>query len=207
MERLCYVKIIVKCLKLGFTPIFLNELKIEIQIIIISAGDIFQNLFFLESLKGKNNLLLAVGSKQVYYHSITNENTNSVIFLNFIKELINKIKINKNNIYVLIMDNLPCHKKDDVNQFLVDPKINAVFTAPYNSSFNAVELSFRSIKRKTYSNIYCSLEEMKNDIINYLKSKEIEYALRANFNETIKQYIAYCEQKNSINLNSFNYID
>lgn len=54
--------------------------------------------------------------------------TNSVVFLNFIKELIDKTKINKNINFILIMDKLSCHRKDDVIQllFLFDSKIKVI---------------------------------------------------------------------------------
>lgn len=45
------------------------------------------------------------------------------------------------------------------------------------SVFNAIELTFRAIKRITYSNLYNSMEEVYNDAINFLKGEQIKKTL------------------------------
>ena len=81
------------------------------------------------------------------------ENTNSEIFLEFIREINDIIKVDKSKKYFLIMDNLICYKNDKVIDILVKSNLCSIFNAPYNSIFNSAELSFREIKRKIYSNI------------------------------------------------------
>lgn len=44
-----------------------------------------------------------------------------------------------------------------------------VFSAPYKSIFNAVELSFSAINKMAYSNLLNTIEEAENDIFNYLE--------------------------------------
>ena len=66
------------------------------------------------------------------------------------KGLSKKLKLDQTNKYILIMDNLPSHKKWNVIKFFVNEKLNVIFNAPYNSIFNSVELSLRAIKKRTY---------------------------------------------------------
>lgn len=73
------------------------------------------------------------------------------------------------------------------------------------SNFNVIELSFRSIKKITYSNLYNSIEEVNEDVSKYLLSKEINNTLLLNYKETINQYILFFEQNKDINLNNFNF--
>ncbi len=79
-------------------------------------------------LKKKDNLLLAIGTQNIFHYIITSDNTNSDIFLSFLQEVINKIRKERNNKYILIMDNLSCHKNDNIIQFLVEEKQNVIFT-------------------------------------------------------------------------------
>ena len=70
------------------------------------------------------------------------------------------------------MDNFPAHKTSDVYEFLKGNKICTVFNASYKSIFNAIELSFRAIKKITYSNLYNTIEEAEKDIYNYFESED-----------------------------------
>lgn len=63
------------------------------------------------------------------------------------KELLDVI--NKKNIkpYLIVLDNLFVHKIKDLFQFYKDNKINIVFNSPYASKFNAIEYTFRDLKK------------------------------------------------------------
>ena len=168
LDCLCFIKIIQKCMKLGFRLIFLDESKIE------TTNNHYrcwryknEEIYFGNKKNEKNNLLLAIGVDKVIHYYLTQENTNSEIFLEFMKELVKKLKLDQTNKYILIMDNLSSHKKGNVIKFFVDEKLNVLFNAPYapySIFFNSVELIFRSIKKRTYSKLYQSLEEVKKDI-------------------------------------------
>ena len=84
-----------------------------------------------------------------------------------------------------------------------ESKINVLFNAPYNSIFNAVELCFKAIKKKTYNNLFNSLDEINIFIKNYLDGSEINHTLLENYKETLNQYIAYSERNKNLNLNNF----
>ena len=207
LDSLCFIKIVQKSIKLGFSLIFLDESKIEIENNHYRCWRYpSETIYFGDKIKYKNNLILAVGEDKVIHYIITKENTNSEIFLDFMKGLCDKLNLDKNKKYLIIMDNHPSHKKGNVIQYFVKEKLNIIFNAPYNSPFNAVELAFRSIKRKTYSKIYSSIDEVKSDIIEYLESEDIKKTLFANFNETIRKYIIYTEDSSDININNFDNI-
>lgn len=45
------------------------------------------------------------------------------------------------------MDNLSSHKSSKLMEFYDKHKINVLFNTPYLSNFNAIELSFRNLKK------------------------------------------------------------
>lgn len=199
-----FIKSFVRALKSGFEPIFIDESKIELVNNHFKCWRMVnETIHFGNTSKIKNNLLLAVGKDFVSHYSITTENTNSNNFLIFLKELSEKLLLNKDKNYVFIMDNLICHKNDEVIKYLVNSRLCTIFNAPYCSMFNAVELAFRAIKRKIYANLYNSIEDVKNEINNYLKNENISLTLVANYCETLEQYLLYLENNKSVNLNNF----
>ena len=191
-------------MELGFYPIFLDESKIELVNNHYKCWRFYrEEIYFDNPGKQKNNLILAVGINKIFHYSLRVENTNATIFLDFLKELVEIIKEDKEKKYVIIMDNLVCHKKKEVINFLVESKTNVIFNARYMSIFNCVELAFRAIKKQIYANIYNSIDEIKNDIIEYLNNDIIKKTLIGNFCETISQYISYSEKNSDVNLNNF----
>lgn len=127
----------------------------------------------METQLKKNNIILAIGIDNVIHFKISNENINTKNFLEFIKEMKNQHIVDVPTKYFIIMDNLPLHKNNEIIKFLVESILNVIFKAPYCSIFNSVELSFRTIKRKIYSNIYTTIEEINEEIKKYLEDKEI----------------------------------
>lgn len=77
-----------------------------------------EQLYYGASPKDKTNLLLAIGTCKIYHYKFSRENTTTSIFIDFLKELIDKIIEEKDNKYVLIMDNLPSHKTSKVIDYL-----------------------------------------------------------------------------------------
>ena len=200
---LCFIKILTKCLKLNFEPIFIDESKIELCNNHFKTWRLkYEEINFGNSSRVKSNLILAVGKNKVYYYKILTENCTAEIFLQFLVDLEGKLEIDKNKKYVYILDNCSVHKTHEIITYLVSKKRNVIFTAPYNSCFNCVELSFRAIKRITYQNIYDDIQLANNDIIKYLGGEDITKTLYYNFCETINQYISYSEKYIDLNLNN-----
>lgn len=74
--------------------------------------------------------------------------------MKFIENVILKLKEKKIEKYVLILDNLSCHKTQEIFNLYNEKKINVLFNSPYLSNWNCIELAFRALK--------------KNIIVNYL---------------------------------------
>ena len=197
-----FIKIFVRSIKLGFKPIFIDETKIEMKNNHFKIWRLRnEQIYFGNSSKEKTNMILAVGKDQIYHYKIIDDNVNTTIFIAFLDELIETLKNNNENKYILILDNLKVHKTEEVYKFLIEKNICAIFNAPYMSIFNSIELSFRSIKKIIYSNLYNSIKDVKEDVIKYLKSDDISKTLLYNYKETISQYLLYSEKNNSLNLN------
>ena len=162
-----------------------------------------EQIYYGNTSRGKTNMILAVGINKIYFYKIIDENVNSNVFIEFLKGLLNSLNQVKEGKYILILDNLKVHKTDEVFKFLKENNICVAFNAPYMSIFNSIELSFRSIKKNIYSNIYESIDDVKKDVIEYLKSSDITKTLLYNYKETISQLILYSEKNKCLNLNNF----
>lgn len=114
-------------------------------------------------------------------------------------ELINKIQ----NIsdYIFIMDNLRVHLSKEIKELVKLYKIKIIYTVPYESSFNPIELSFRFIKNKIYRHIYSNIKELQDDVEKIINTKEFEVSLKKNFAETLEKYQIYINNNININLN------
>lgn len=208
LDCLCYIKTFIKCVKLGFQPLFLDESKIEIMNNHYRCWrEKSETIYFGDAIKNKKNLILAVGQDEAIHYKLTEENTNTEVFLQFLKELKVQMDKKKNNQYFIIMDNLPTHKDTRIIQYLDESKMNVLFNVPYYSQFNSIELTFKALKRKIYSHLYESFEQVDKEINNFLEDKAIKITLLGNYIETLNQYITYIEKNNYININGFKIIE
>ena len=73
----------------------------------------------------------------------------------------------------------------------------------YCSQFNPIELIFKSLKRKIYSHLYETFEQVDKEVINFFEDKSIEITVLGNYAETLNQYINYIENNNNIDINGF----
>ena len=87
------------------------------------------------------------------------------------------------------------------NAVLFKKKLKVLFNIPYESYFNMVELCFRALKNHIYKNLYSSIKEMENDLVNLLNSETIKNQLPLLFKETLKEYIKFIKENINDNLN------
>ena len=130
-------------MKLNFKLIFIDESSIQsYNNNYRTWRSKYEQIYFKVDTK-KRNLIAAVDNKSVIYYEINEENTDESIFLKFMKNL--KIKLELMNIsnFVIILDNLSCHKTQVLKNFYIEEKINVIFNSPYHSDFNCIELFFR----------------------------------------------------------------
>ena len=101
-------------------------------------------------------------------YKITGKNTDEEIFMNYINELNEISSKDDKKRYVIIMDNLSCHRTRQMLDFYDKNKMNVIFNITYKSNFNAIELAFRIIKFKIYKKLYESIDSVLNDIKNII---------------------------------------
>lgn len=118
-----------------------------------------------------------------------------------------KKKLDELNIlnFVVILDNLSCHKTDLLLNFYNEQKINMIFNSPYHSNFNCIELFFRIIKKRLYEKLYKSADEAIEEIKQIINDKNLEKSLIQNFRETLENYYNYSISHKHLNLNNLEY--
>ena len=145
---------------------------------------------------------MSISTKGIIHYHINSENTKTNNFISYMKELIEII--NKKNMkpFLIVLDNLSVHKTKDLLDFYRSNKINIVFNSPYVSKFNAIEFTFRDLKKIVYSNVYENSEILLKDIQKILKSELFNKKTEINIREACINYLSfYSEQKNT-NLNN-----
>lgn len=86
-------------------------------------------------------------------------------------------------------------------KFVYKEKLKILYTVPYESVFNPIELSFRHFKNITYKMIASKISIIKHKVESILHSKEYEDIIYKNFLETLNKYINYCKINENIDLN------
>lgn len=205
-SSMCFIKILVRAINIGFKIYFMDESDISLKNNNFRCWRKNKELIYHNCTKNKrSNLLLIVDSNSVIYYKINNNPTNEKTFLEFMDEFLKIKKKDLNNKFILVLDNLACHKTSKVKQYFYDNKINVVFNTPYFSVFNCVELSFRYLKRHLYSNLFNNLEDAENEVKKLLEKEDIKATLKKNYRETLTTYLTYYLKHQNINLNNLNY--
>lgn len=198
-----FIKIIIRIIKLDLNPIFIDESKFTLKNQNFKTW-VNQNDLYHYGNKGneKRNIILAVGIEKLFHYEITDSNTNKIIFKRFMNKLIDEIIDVKN--YVFIMDNLSVHLTDEIKNLVNRYNLKIVYTVPYESSYNPIELSFRFIKNKIYRHIYSNMNDLKNDVENIIESFEFQRSLKFNWAETLEKYLIFINNNINENLNNAN---
>ena len=196
------LKIIIRHLKLGGYIIFIDESTFTtVNNNYKTWRHPSEQIFFDYNDNGKRNLLLAISHKKVEYFKINDCNTTSEVFKNFFIELLNNLDESEIKNAIFFMDNATVHSTLDLMQFYSEKKLKILYNVPYVSYFNIVELCFRTLKNHIYKNLYSSINEVENDLLNLLKSEKIKNQLPLLFKETLKQYIKFIKDNINYNLN------
>lgn len=200
-----FIKMITKCMILGFRILFLDETSI------LSTNNNYrgwrkksEELYFNIGPKRRENLLLIVSDEEVIHYKINSSNTNEQIFLGFMEEVYTILSKRNGQKFVILMDNLSVHRTKKLMEFYKDKKLNIIFNCVYRSNFNVIELAFRIIKFTLYNKLYENMESTIEDVKSILDDPKIKNALLHNFKETINQYINFFEKNEYLNLNNLN---
>ena len=157
------------------------------------------NLHYGPHKKDKINLILAVSVNKIVNYLMTKENTNKDIFYNFMSTTLEMLSEKEVKNSVFVMDNLSVHLCPNIKELMKNRKLKVLYTVPYESEFNPIELCFRYIKNFTYRKIYLKINELQKDVIEILKSERIKNSLFKNFNETLKKYYNFTKKNKDIN--------
>ena len=197
-----FIKIIIRCIHLGFKLIYIDESNIK------NKNNNFrclrmqnEQIYFNFKKISKFNLIMAIDDSSIIYYELTKETTNKDTFLKFIQKVILKLNEKKVEKYVLILDNLSCHKTQELFNFYNEKKINVLFNSPYLSNWNCIELAFRALKKKYYCQLFSEDEQLKNYVVNILTSEEYEKTLLFNYCETLKEYRSFIINNKNTNIN------
>lgn len=146
--------------------------------------------------KGKFNAIIAINEEKVLLYDLSSETINSKDFINFMDELILKLEKEKNRECIYILDNAKFHVSKECEKYFESKRIKIITIVPYMSSFNSIELLFRSLKNITYKKNYSSLLALKKEIISLLEEENIGNILKKNLIETFEGYKEYLKNKN-----------
>lgn len=196
-----FIKIIIKAMMLNYNFIFIDEsnfLLINNHYKTWTKED--ENIHYGPRKKDKLNIILAVSINKVVNYKFISENLNRNNFGDFFEETIEKISVDENKKTIWIMDNLPSHLCQNIKKIMKKFRLKVLFTVPYESSFNPIELAFRHIKNLIYKKIYMSINELKKDVIKIIEDDKIKESLFKNFIETLKKYLYFLENNLNINL-------
>ena len=161
-----------------------------------------EEIYFNLGSNKRKNLLMIVSENKLIHYKFTDENTNEKNFLQFISEVNDKLKEYSDKKFIIIMDNLSSHRTSKLLEFYSKNNLNIIFNCVYRSSFNAIELAFRSIKLKIYKKLYENIENVINDVKNFILDENFEKALYKNYIETILIYKDFYDKNKYFNLNS-----
>lgn len=149
----------------------------------------------------KVNLLMAVSTKKILYYKITTENTDGKIFSQFLKEFLVALNEEEKNTSLIILDNCTAHLVYECFQIFNENKLKVLFTVPYRSNFNQIELVFRSIKNITYKELFSSIENLKNRLEQIIKSEELNKTINLLFKDILNNYLNFIKEYKTFNLN------
>ena len=197
-----------------FLKIILRALKLDANLVFVDEAGFYvsnpnyrcwrkknQDVYNKINTKKKLNLIMGVSKNKIIHYELTYENTNSTTFLNFMKNLYDKLNEEEQKKTIFILDNLPAHLTGELFEYYKKKGIKILFNTPYLSKFNMIEYCFRSLKNITYKKNYRNINELKIDINILINDGYLERHLIKLFKETLENYLNYINEYKFINLN------
>lgn len=198
-----FIKIIIRAMLNNFNFIFIDESNF------LLVNNHFrtwvkekENLHYGPKKKDKINIILAVSVREVVNYKLIKDNINKNNFEDFMKETIELLSEDELKNTLFVMDNLSVHLSKNIKEIMQKNKLKILFTVPYESMFNPIELAFRYIKNIIYRKIYLNIKNMTKEIIDIITSDKIKECLYKNFIETLGKYVQFLEQNIEFNLDS-----
>jgi transposase len=130
-------------------------------------------------------LLLATTTKGVLHFHIKRENINSILFSDFIKEVIGKLE-EKN--YIFIFDNICFHHNKIMLNLITSNGHKYIFAPPYSPNNNPVESIFSIIKNKYNKIKYNNKNKVEKKIFDIIQEVILEFN---NFTNIFKRSLTF----------------
>ena len=197
-----FLKIILRAVKLNFNIIYIDESNFRIKQPNFKTWIKYGDQANIGSKKnGKINFLLALSAHKVINYKFTKLNTDTKLFKNFFIETILKLDDNEKKNSLFVMDNHVSHIGKQITDLVLKYKLKILYCVPYESCFNAIELSFRFIKNKIYKNIYFNIKSIESDVKLIINSDKFEKSLYKNYLETLRTYLFYINKNKEFDMN------
>ena len=137
---------------------------------------------------------MAIDDTQIIYAQLyKNDTIGADEFIDFLNELKNRIDKSSLSNTVFILDNASYHTGKKIKEFVEKNKLKFLFTIPYKSEYNPIELSFNLIKNHTYSTLNSSLGKLKKQIIDLIDSEEINKDIIKIYKITLERYLDFMQ--------------
>lgn len=197
-----FIKILIRGMLLNYNFIFIDESHFKTKNNNYKSW-IRKNedAHFGNNKNEKLNIILAVTVQKVFNFSFIKENINHINFYSFLEDTIKKLSEDDIKRTIIIMDNCTVHFSKNVIDLMKKNNLKIMYTVPYESEFNPIELSFRHIKNIIYRKIYSNITDLKNDVLTIIKSKDMNRCIFKNFKETLMKYENFIERNINIDLN------
>ena len=121
--------------------------------------------------------LLSSISKDSIKYIIIKGSVNSIIYLNFLNSIKDKLK-NRN----LVQDNARIHHSKIVKEFSKNNDINLIYNPPYSPEFNPIELIFNKLKTEfkklNHKNLIDDIKQCLKKITNEDINKSLNHSLK-----------------------------
>ena len=145
---MAFIKILIKAVILGFELIFVDESTFKLNKSNFKCWRKYdEQIYFGKCNRDKVNLIAAVSKNEIFHYEMKNDNINSLLFLDFMKALKEKIKSQSDKKFIIVLDNCTSHKTEELIKFYIGEKLNILFNVQYFSYFNCVELWFSNVSQ------------------------------------------------------------
>jgi transposase len=109
--------------------------------------------------KQRRSCVVAISSSTVIHHKMQNKAYNTLSFVEFIRELMEKKPA---NITTFVMDNISFHKSKIIQEIADQNNINILFIPPYSPQFDPIEEVFAQLKKSFRSKLLEGVEFEKS---------------------------------------------
>ena len=189
-----FIKIFLRAIQMKIIPIYIDETGFMIENNCYKRWRQKKEEFNIgpnTNKKKRTNLILAISSGKVILDKFVNGSINQKIFREFLKDLFEKIKSNKNQKYIIVMDNATIHKTKNIIRFCLKKKLKILTITPYYSKLNMIEYLFGFIKNKIYKKVYKNINELLNHVKAILNSDKINLIIQKLYKHTLQNYLDF----------------